>query len=170
MKKIYIDFDGVILDTWQYFLDEYEKEYGNKDIDQKLLDPIINRTNWEDVILKSNEINNAINNIIELKSKYDVTIITKIQVESEIINKTKYLSNYEIKDIIFVDYNSSKSESVDPNNNILIDDTLDNLDEWSLKGGISIFFDKEGNNIDSFNKLNTKYKMITKLIDIEKFI
>lgn len=170
MKKIYIDFDGVILDTWQYFLDEYEKEYGNKDIDQKLLDPIINRTNWEDVILKSNEINNAINNIIELKSKYDVTIITKIQVESEIINKTKYLSNYGIKDIIFVDYNSSKSESVDPNNNILIDDTLDNLDEWSLKGGISIFFDKDGNNIDSFNILNTKYKMITKLIDIEKFI
>ena len=170
MKKIYIDFDGVILDTWQYFLDEYEKEYGNKDIDQKLLDPIINRTNWEDVILKSNEINNAINNIIELKSKYDVTIITKIQVESEIINKTKYLSNYGIKDIIFVDYNSSKSESVDPNNNVLIDDTLDNLDEWSLKGGISIFFDKDGNNIDSFNILNTKYKMITKLIDIEKFI
>lgn len=47
--------------------------------------------------------------------------------------------------------------------NILIDDKVYNLDEWSSKGGIPIFFNKNNTDIDYYGKVNTKYKKISDL-------
>ena len=57
----------------------------------------------------------------------------------------------------------SKSDMVNPKGNILIDDKVYNLDEWNSKGGISVFFNKNNNDIDIYGKANTKYKKINDL-------
>ena len=57
----------------------------------------------------------------------------------------------------------SKSDMVNPKGNTLIDDKVYNLDEWNSKGGISVFFNKNNNDIDIYGKANTKYKKINDL-------
>lgn len=81
--KIYIDFDGVIMNT-------------NKSI-TKLLDVNkVNRTNfgetvkflttlnWEEILNESNEINNAFHYLKEINNKLDVAILTHVSSEKEI--------------------------------------------------------------------------------------
>ena len=54
----------------------------------------------------------------------------------------------------------NKSDYADAQNNILIDDTINNLDDWYKSGGIPIFFNKDSKNVDDFGKNNYKYKKI----------
>lgn len=81
--KIYIDFDGVIMNT-------------NKSI-TKLLDVNkVNRTNfgetvkflttlnWEEILNESNEINNTFHYLKEINNKLDVAILTHVSSEKEI--------------------------------------------------------------------------------------
>ena len=50
-----------------------------------------------------------------------------------------------------------KTDIVQAKNNILVDDAVFNLDEWRMAGGIPIFFDTRGNNIDGFGVENKNY-------------
>ena len=59
-----------------------------------------------------------------------------------------------------------KTDIVKAKGNILIDDTVHNLDDWSKDEGISIFFDKFDNNVDSWDKENKKYKRIRNLYEV----
>ena len=143
MKK-YIDFDGVIMDTYMPLFHDYlEKKKNGIYIDDTK--HVINK-NWIEVIDNSIVINDAINIIKELEEE-NTAILTRIHsLENEGIAKIKYLREKGIKcNIILVPYQVKKTDIVIAKDNVLVDDAIFNLDEWSMAGGIPIFFDTYGN-------------------------
>ena len=142
MTKLYLDCDGVILDTINMsykMLKEkgIEREEEKKDFYRNL--------SWEELIIEAGEINNATDKIKKLTEIYDVAILTHVISEGEIIAKENYfkavLPNVKV---ISVPKGTKKADAVDPKGNILVDDFLGNLDYWHEKGGISIKFSDSG--------------------------
>lgn len=159
--KIYVDFDGVIFDTETLLFDEnYYKAKLEPDFDKE---KYVQNLDWHNMILKSEEINNSITILKELKK--EITILTKINtLYNEGCAKIKVLRDLGIKsDIILVPFNLKKTDVVNAKNNILIDDTVHNLDDWENYGGIPIFFNKDNKDIDNWDNINTKYKKIKSL-------
>ena len=158
MVKKYIDFDGVIKDTYQTLFDDYYN--GISDTEHVI------KKDWLYVLEKSPIINNAITLINELDN---VSICTRIySLENEGVAKIKDLRYMGVKcDIILVPYQLKKTDVVDAYGNILVDDAIFNLDEWCKCGGIPIFFDNHGNNIDGFEVENKRY-VRTRTLDILK--
>ncbi len=153
--KIYIDFDGVILDT-DTTIDNIIKDIN---VDKK---EYIRTCNWDNLLNNTDVINNSIKYLRE--SKLDINLLSKISTLEEGIAKVKYLRNNNINmNIHLVPTKISKSDMVNPKGNILIDDKVYNLDEWNSKGGVSVFFNKNNNDIDIYGKANTKYKKINDL-------
>ena len=159
MKK-YVDFDGVIFDTEKLLFDEnYYKAMLKKDFDKvRYLQSI----NWYNLIKNSKEINDSLSILRELR---EVIILTKINsLDNEGIAKIRILRELDIKnDIILVPFNLKKTDVVDAKNNILVDDAVYNLDDWSKDGGRPIFFNKDNKDIDEWGVVNTKYKKIKSL-------
>lgn len=60
----------------------------------------------------------------------------------------------------------SKTDFVNPNSNILIDDDICNLEEWEQNGGISILFNKYMKNIDCYGNKSDKFIIIDDLLKI----
>ena len=153
--KIYIDFDGVILDT-DTTIDNIIKD---TNVDKK---EYIRTCNWDNLLNNTDVISNSIKYLRE--SKLDINLLSKISSMNEGIAKVRYLRDNEVfTNIHLVPTQVSKSDMVRPEGNILIDDKVYNLDEWSSKGGISVFFNKNNNDIDIYGKANTKYKKINDL-------
>lgn len=153
--KIYIDFDGVILDT-DTTIDNIIK---NENIDK--LDYIRN-CDWDILLNDTDVINNSLNYLRE--SKRDINLLSKISTLEEGIGKVTYLRDNKVNiNIHLVPTKISKSDMVNPKDNILIDDKVYNLDEWKSKGGIPIFFNKDNKDIDIYGKVNTEYKKISDL-------
>ena len=118
MKK-YIDFDGVVKDTYgplfeDYFIRKKNGEYVD-DTEHVI------KKDWIYVLAKSPIINNAIALINEID---DVAICTRIHsLENEGVAKIRDLRNLGLKcDIILVPYQLKKSDIVRARGNILIDD------------------------------------------------
>ena len=153
--KVYIDFDGVILDT-DTTIDNIIKDIN---IDKK---EYIRTCNWDSLLENTNVINDSIKYLKE--SKLDINLLSKISTLEEGIAKVKYLRNNNIEmNIHLVPTRISKSDVVSPKGNILIDDKVYNLDEWKSNGGIPIFFNKDNKDIDIYGKVNTEYKKISDL-------
>ena len=153
--KIYIDFDGVILDTDSII----DKKISKTNIDRR---EFIKNYDWNLLMRNDIIINDSLNYI--KKSKYNISLLSKICSINEAQAKVKFLRNNEVLiDINFVPTGINKSDIVSAKDNVLIDDKVVNLDSWSANGGISIFFNKDGKNIDIYDNINTKYKMITDL-------
>lgn len=121
---------------------------------------------WDFILNSSNEINNSIKNIITISKDYEVCILTKVNSMEEQKAKIEFLQKKNINKICFVPYNCSKAEYVNPNNNILIDDDLKNLEEWEQKGGTSIFFNRNLYNYDSYGNINNNFVVINDLLNI----
>lgn len=153
--KIYIDFDGVILDT-DTTIDNIIK---NKNIDKL---EYIRNCDWDILLNDTDVINNSLNYLRE--SKRDINLLSKISTLEEGIGKVTYLRDNKVNiNIHLVPTKISKSDMVNPKDNILIDDKVYNLDEWKSKGGIPIFFNKDNKDIDIYGKVNTEYKKIRDL-------
>ena len=153
--KIYIDFDGVILDT-DTTIDNIIKD---NNIDKK---EYIRSCDWDSLLNNTDVINNSIEYLRE--SKLDINLLSKISTLEEGIAKVKYLRDNGVDmNIHLVPTKMSKSDIVNSKGNILIDDKIYNLDEWDSKGGISIFFNKDNNDIDHYGKTNTKYEKTSDL-------
>ncbi len=143
MKELYIDFDGVILDTIPHLYnaaDEAGKErhdvafYATFDFKKILKD--------ENIL---NDSINCIKRIIESK-KFNVSILTHINSLQEGIDKVEYIRKY-FKDItiILVPKQISKTKMIHTEGSILIDDYAHNLREWESEGGISVRFSPKKN-------------------------
>lgn len=153
--KIYIDFDGVILDT-DTTIDNIIK---NKNIDKL---EYIRNCDWDILLNDTDVINNSLNYLRE--SKRDINLLSKISTLEEEIGKVTYLRDNKVNiNIHLVPTKISKSDMFNPKDNILIDDKVYNLDEWKSKGGIPIFFNKDNKDIDIYGKVNTEYKKIRDL-------
>ena len=138
--KIYIDCDGVILDTWDLIYTKYQEVTGLVELDDPKLVKVMEDLGWYKIINDSEVINDSINKIKELSKKYDVTIVTKVVAEGEKKEKDIFFKKNGLDKVVYVSYEGRKIDKVPAKGNILIDDTVKNLDEWNEKGGIPIFF------------------------------
>ena len=167
MKK-YIDFDGVIMDTYMPLFHDYlEKQKQGIYVDDT--DHVIKK-NWQEVLDNSVIINDAIHIINELNPN-NTAILTRIHsLENEGVAKIKFLRKNGIRcNIILVPYQVKKTDIVLAKDNILVDDAIFNLDEWELAGGIPIFFDTYKNNTDGWGVENKKYVKTRTLEILKKY-
>jgi len=167
--KIYVDFDGVILDTWDIIYPEYCRVCQQTEIDDRLIDVMLS-IGWKKILEESKVIKNNIQKVKDLAKDYDVCVLSKINSSEEEQEKEKFLKKNGIQKMCFVPYAHSKANYVDPTHAILIDDTIENLDEWDGKGGISIYFQQKSKDSDNFDIKNSKYLTINDLLEIYDMI
>ena len=160
MKELYIDFDGVILDT----IGESYKMMDEAGIDKKNYEDCFkfySNLDWVDMIKKSPEINDSMNCIKKImeSGKFRVSILTHITTLEEGIAKINYIRR-RLKDItvILVPKKISKTKMVHSEGSILVDDYAGNLREWENAKGIGIRFSTKLNGkgflvIDKLDKI-----------------
>lgn len=142
MKQLYIDFDGVILDTMTKTYEELNK-MGIDTKDQKRVMEYFRNTDWKKLIDETEEINDSINEIKKIcaSKKFNVYILTHINSTNEMVEKIKYLhKNLPQVTVVSVPKEIPKTEVVNPSAAILIDDYSGNIKEWQKKLGIGIKF------------------------------
>lgn len=140
MVKIYVDFDGVILDTWNVIFKEYIKLYNTDILEEDKLKSLMLNIGWGNILLNSRQINDSIKKTKDISKVYEVYILTKINSQKEKNAKKEFLLKYNINNFYFVPYEHSKIQYVNAENNILIDDDINNLDDWNLHGGVNQYF------------------------------
>ena len=145
MKQLYIDFDGVILDTMTKSYEELKREKIDFK-DQERVQEYFRNIDWKKLIEETDEINDSISEIKKIcaSKKFNVYILTHINSTNEMIEKIKYLhKNLPQVTVVSVPKEIPKTEVVNPSAAILIDDYSGNIKEWQKKLGIGIKFVKE---------------------------
>lgn len=156
IMKVYVDFDGVILDTDSILEKDYSK------VSNINRSEFVKNYNWDKLVNDATVINHSLYNL--KNTKYETYILSKISSVEEGIAKVKYLRDNDVfANIHLVPTKISKSDVVTAKDNILIDDKIYNLDEWVSKGGIGIFFNKDNLDYDIKGNKNTNYKKICNL-------
>ena len=167
---IYIDFDGVILDTEDLLFEDWRKIPNHKNLSEEEKIKYIQNIDWNFIINNSDAINDSIYYLHE-SDPNKTTILTKVHsLDNEGKAKNEWKRRNNIKQpIILVPYYYKKTEFVDAKDNILYDDCLRNLDDWICSGGFPVFFDKDNDGYDSWNQPNTKgYQKVMSLKDINR--
>ncbi len=159
-KNLYIDFDGVILDTMTLILTEFEKHKFDTYEEEKNF--FIQYT-WKNIIDDKYIIGNAIEDIYKIieSNKFNLAILTHVNSLNEATLKINYLRKY-FKDITIIPCPKeiSKTKMIHTKDAILIDDYTGNLREWEKEGGIPVRFSLKGN--------GKGYKVVKELKEIIK--
>ncbi len=142
MKNLYIDFDGVILDTISNSYELLEKA-NIPIVDSEEVRSFYANMDWRVLLEKSLPINDSlecIQKIIDSK-RFDVSILTHVNSLQEVIEKVTYIRKF-FKDITVIPVPKaiSKTKMVQTEGSVLIDDYDENLREWLTEDGISIKF------------------------------
>jgi len=159
MINLYIDFDGVIVDT----INETYEMMRQKNINLNDSDKVINfykELDWVKLLNNTKEINNAFENIKKLQESgiYNPCILTTVNSLNEINAKVSFIrSKNKLINIICTPKEVDKCKMVNSRNAILVDDYSKNLDAWIQNGGIGIKFS---------NKIGNKYKTISSLKEL----
>lgn len=157
--KLYLDFDGVILDT----MNVAQKMMRELNIpnDQKVIREFYKNIDWYKLLRNTPEINDSFNNINLLLNSglYDIEILTHVNSENEAVEKINYLSNIIPNiNVIPTPIEIAKCNMVNPTNSVLVDDYSKNLILWKDEDGIPIKFSNE---IDSrFITINNLKKLL----------
>ncbi len=142
MTNLYIDFDGVIVNS----IDVTYKMADDKGITKCEKDYVkfYQNLDWNDVLNKCEAINdswNCIRKIID-SHKFNVAILTHVTSIGEIEEKVKLIrSHFRDITIIPVPKAISKTNMLKAEGAILVDDFVRNLDEWKDAGGYGVRFD-----------------------------
>ena len=156
--NLYIDFDGVILDTIPV-LEKILNDSGININDEAEKRRVFSNIDWEDMVRTTPQINDSINRIETLRksNKFNIAILTHINSIHEAVAKINFLEE-KLPDItkIVVPKEISKTKMLETKNSILVDDYGKNLDEWNDEGGIAIKFSTKEDKV-------YKYKSISKL-------
>ena len=173
--KLYIDCDGVIFDSEKLLFGSLYYERKQNGLMKSEEDKIkyMQNIDWNKLLSESEVINNSIEILRSLKR--DFTILTKVHsMNNEGVAKVKMFRSLGIKnEIILCPYKLQKHDLVSARENILVDDTINNLVLWEKMGGYPIFFNKDNVDIDGWNNVNTRYKRINSLDslnDVKKLI
>ena len=158
MKELYIDFDGVILDTIPVLykmLEDNNVDKYNKDEIHRFYENV----DWQPLLENTEQINDSINCIQKLinSNKFDVAILTHVNSLEEAIENVKFIRRYFFDiTVIPVPKMISKTEMVCTKDAILVDDYGANLREWQNASGIGIRFNKnlEGQGFKVINRLD----------------
>ena len=160
MKNLYIDFDGVILDTIKVTYDMVDRLEINREDFEKMSE-FYENLNWKKILSLTPIINDAFNDIKKLYEcgKFNIAILTHVNSLDEAVAKINYIRKY-IKEvtIIPVPREVSKTKMCKIEGAILVDDYSGNLKDWEKEGGIGIQFslevkDKGFKTIDKLDKL-----------------
>lgn len=156
MQKLYLDCDGVILDTISKS-NKILREEGIVSKDE--VTKFYTNIDWSKLIEESGEINDSISKVKELSNYFDIEILTHVNSENESNVKRNYFAK-ELPNInvITVPIQVKKADFVDAKNIILVDDSSTNLEYWIKKGGIGIKFSS------SIQECN--YTVITNLLEL----
>lgn len=145
MINLYIDFDGVIVDTIETsYRMLKELKIDTKDYDK--VGKFYSELNWKEFLNSAKEINNSFENIKKLvdSNLFYVNILTHVTTLHEAEEKIKFLRKHlEDITIITVPKKISKTKMVSARDAILVDDYSKNLVEWEKEGGIGIRFNLE---------------------------
>lgn len=169
MEKIvkYIDCDGVILDTEAGLFDEYN-ELKKRNANLKRL-AYLQQLDWKAWIRQAQIINDAIAFLRE-HNPDDIAILTKVHSIAEGLAKIEYFRELGVKNnILLVPNGLNKSSVVQARGNILVDDSIKNLDDWVNHEGIPLFFNASGENKSTFKEqvtVNEQYPLISSLESI----
>ena len=171
--KLYIDFDGVILDSIEVSYKLIE-ESGIALVDENygLIQEYYQKLDWNELLKLCSPINNSIDHLKKLMESnlYDICILTHVYKEEEIREKQKFIDeNIPGINVIYVNKKDNKCDVVDCQSAILVDDFMGNLDLWEEKGGIPIKFSTTGKSykcmsIDNLGILLEKYDDIKSLL------
>lgn len=146
MKNLYIDFDGVILDTIPALYEALAEAHISIEDEPKMRQFIAN-LDWNKLLKTTPVIGDSLNELQQIidSHKYNVAILTHVNSLAEAIEKVNYLRQY-FKDITIIPVPKaiSKTKMVETKDAILVDDYAGNLREWALEGGIGIRFNREG--------------------------
>ena len=156
-KKIFIDFDGVIVDSEDRVIKRREKD---NDISWN---EFFEKIDWFQLLDESLIINDAINCILEGQEKgKDISILTKIHTLMEMQAKVEFIRDHNIiVPILFTPPHVKKSEIYLPSNGeILIDDSIKNLNNWKINGGTGIYFNKNNDINEEFPTIKTLKKVL----------
>ena len=161
MKNLYIDFDGVIMDTIKVTYDMVDRLEINREDFEKMSE-FYENLNWKKVLSLTPIINDAFNDIKKLYKcgKFNIAILTHVNSLDEAVAKINYIRKYfkEVT-IIPVPREISKTKMCKIEEAILVDDYSGNLKDWEKAGGIGIQFsldltkDKGFKVIDKLEKL-----------------
>ena len=138
-KEYFVDFDGVILDSQERFLEVMRDNINYYD----WLD-YLSSIDWKQFLQECNEIDDSLSVLKKLQNlKRLKGIITSIHSFVEGQQKLIYLREKEILvPIYYVLPFQKKSEILIPNKlMVLVDDKLENCLEWKKAGGTSLLFD-----------------------------
>ena len=150
----YIDLDGVILDTEDIIFNKML--FDCKNLNEDFIFPYVVNINWAYILKNAKVINDSIN-ILNSMDPIESAILTRVHSNQEADAKINYFKSIDVKqEVIPVFYPYKKNDIVDAKNNILIDDCLRNLRQWTMDGGYPMFFDKNANGIDSWDEYNVK--------------
>ena len=153
----FIDFDGVIMESETLLFEEWCKRPNYKELSEEEKVKYIINQNWKYILENSSDINDSLY-ILKNMDPNDNMILTRVHsLDNEGKEKILFLRNKGIKvPVVLAPYPLKKNEIVCAKNNILVDDSLKNLEEWEKDGGYPLFFDKKENNIDSWGLYNKK--------------
>ena len=145
MRRLYIDFDGVVMDTIPPLYAALEKS--NVDVYEEIQRrDFISKFDFTTIVKDKNILNDSINCIKKLidSKKFEISFLTHVNSLTEGVVKVQYLRKY-FKDttIIIVPKEISKTKMVHTQGAILVDDYAGNLQEWEESGGIAVRFSKE---------------------------
>ena len=141
MKNLYIDFDGVILDTITPVYKLAKQLNLDVKTQTKEVGLLYSKIDWETLIDESEELSNSINSIKKLKEcgKFNISILTHINSLKEAKAKIDFINNlFNDLTIIPVPKSCSKTMMTQTKDAILVDDYSGNLREWKTSGGIGI--------------------------------
>lgn len=165
MKNLYIDFDGVIVDTIRVTYDMLDRLGVDRSNFEKMSEFYYN-LNWKQLLSLTPIINDSFNciNKIDESNKFNISILTHVNSLDEAIAKINYIRKY-VKNItiIPVPREISKTKMIEAKDSILIDDYSGNLKEWEDAGGIGVQFstdltkDKGFKVIDRLDKIIEMY-------------
>lgn len=161
MKNLYIDFDGVILDTITPVYNLAKKLNIDVKTQTKEMGLLFSKIDWETLIDESEELSNSINSIKKLKEskKFNISILTHINSLKEAKAKIEFINNlFDDLTIIPVPKSCSKTMMTQTKNAILVDDYSGNLREWESSGGIGVKYTKE--------KEECEFKNVTSLEEL----
>lgn len=162
MKNLYIDFDGVIMDTVRVTYDMLDRLEVDKNDSNKMKEFYLN-LNWKQLLTLTPIINDAFNCIKKLKSsgKFNIAILTHVNSIDEAIAKINFIRKY-FNDITIIPapIEIPKTKICSSKEAILVDDYSGNLRDWEKEGGIGIQFSTDLNKDKGFKVINKLDKLI----------
>ena len=145
MKRLYIDFDGVVMDTIPPLYEALQKS-GADVTNESEIRVFFASYDFSKIINDDNILNDSINCIKKLidSKMFEISFLTHVNSLTEGCVKVEYLRRH-FKDItiIMVPKEISKTKVVHSEGSILVDDYSGNLKEWEENGGIAVRFSKE---------------------------